>query len=256
MSNEKRVIATSLAQLKGIAEGAAKASVTFTQKIKALNAEVTKKRGEIAANIELAGPERKAKAEAHYTAEFNDWIRDYRKSTENERYSTLKELNAANEQVAYARQNLTDPRRLATAHGLGTEVRSRLESSLATMGIASLASLAAKAKAEKDTDLGAALIQVNDGLPRNERPFQSSEMAEHLWGHAARAAKDFVTTVERSLASAMVQNREFDGFKQSPFSKLAAGMKFEGTLVPKEMSAPAPVRKTSIERISEGLADL
>ncbi len=256
MENEKRVIATSLAQLKGIAEGATKASTTFSQKIKALNAEVARKRGEIDANIASAGPERKAMAEALYSGEFNDWIRDYRKSTEAERYTTLKELNAANEQVAYARVNLTDARKLASGFALGDERRSRIEQSLATAGPASLQMLAAKAAAENDQILASVLVGINDSLPRNERSFQSSELAEAVFGTEAKAAKDFVTTIDRSLAAAMVQNREFDGFKQSPFSKLAAGMKFEGTLVPKEKSAPAPARKTSIERISEGLSDL
>ena len=224
----------------------------FLRKIAALKEVIQKKQNEINQAIEMSGD--KVAAKKHYDAEMADWLRNFRRESEADRYGLLKDLQGVQESLSYARINLTDPRKLATGFGLGDERRSRIEQSLATAGPTELGMLAARAEVESDQCLAAALINVNSNLPRPQRGFNSTELSEKLFGKEARDAKEMVDAASYELDRALAVNREFNGDKPTGFDRVNAGFKHPGkTLVPSDKPAPSNGTLSSVDKIQNAL---
>jgi hypothetical protein len=252
----KRLIPSNIEELKSIHKAATEAGTKFNAKLKVLNLKVTAKKVEINKLLEQIDPAVRKASQTHYDNEFSAFQKELRKVSDAERWEVLRDLQGLYESTAYARENLGDPRKLATAHGLGEEKRSRLEASLASMGSAALASLAKKAEVTGDKDLAAALVAINDTLPAKERPFSSQGIAEKLFGEEAAQARDLAKEINHGLQAAMTVNREFEGTKISAFQKLSNGINFDGQLVPSDKPAPVTGKRSSTQLISDGLAAL
>lgn len=253
----KRLTPSNIEELKSIHKAATEAATKFNARLKVLNLKVIAKKAEIDKHLELIDPSVRKSSEAHFAAELATFQKELRKASDAERWETLRDLQGLYESTSYARENLGDPRKLATAHGLGEEKRSRLEASLASMGPAAMASLARKAEVTQDRDLAAALIAANDLGPAKERSFSSQGLAEKLFGDDAKAVRDLAKEINHGLQSAMTVNREFEGTKISAFQKLSNGINFDGQLVPTEKPAPAAGgKRSSTQLISDGLAAL
>lgn len=245
--------ATSIAQLRAIAEGAKQNGAKFTSQLRALNQNIEKKQIEIQQKIEMAGSIRKATATQHYEGEFGDWIRTYRKENEPARYAILKEIVAAESMAAYARTEMSDPRKAATMHGIGTEERSRLEKSLEKMGGASLLALAKRAEIEGDKNLAAAVILQNDTLARNSRLFESSALAESVFGPECKQVRELCGQIKREVDAATQANRIFDGQKLANSQRIENGLNHgEGRLLQTEAEPEKPM--TNIEKMMKGIA--
>lgn len=256
MTNDKRPIPSNIKDLDDAHVKATEAGKKFAARLKGLNAMVDAKKVEMDSLLAQIEPSVRKASEVHYNNEFSNFQKEIRRASDKERWDTLRELQGLYELTAYARENLGDPRKLATAHGLGEEKRSRLEASLASMGPAALASLAKKAEVTQDRDLGSAIIAIVDTMPARERPISAQSLAEKLFGDEAKAVRDLVTGMNRELQSAMTVNRAFEGTKIAGHQKIKNGLDFDGQLVPTEKSVPATGKRSSTQLISDELAAL
>lgn len=245
----KYATVTNLAHLKGTMATVTQDAAKFTQKLADLRGHAEKQK---VLMVDQFAPHFTDKEMEPYRKQYTEWHKRYIRETEAQRLEILADLNKARESLSeFASQNLTDPVRLASGHGIGTESRYRIERSLESAQPATLAMLARKASVEKDKDLGAVLVSIWSSMPRNERSYDADKMAEAIWGEEAQLARAICQSINQAFDVAMNEERQFNGTKTSPVEKLRQGLTYEG--MKQVQNDPAPVRKSSVDLIADGL---
>jgi hypothetical protein len=102
--------------------------------------------------------------------------------------------------LSYAKENLTDPRKMALLFGLGTSRRNRIEQTLQKMSGAQVLAAAKLAEASEDGILAAAVILHNDALKSDISPFNSSVLAEVVFRDGCESAEMFISYIEKDAA--------------------------------------------------------
>lgn len=98
----------------------------------------------------------------------------------------LRDLDALRRDAADARFHRQSPVQMLARDSIGSERRSRLMQQIEHSGGAELASLAALAVSEKDSELAAVLVGRVQRIPQAERPFSPHELAD-LWSGRSTA---------------------------------------------------------------------
>jgi hypothetical protein len=147
------------------------------------------------------------------------------KASDDARWATLKELNAASESLALTATLFASPVVVLSRAGLGSPERSAYQMQAASAGPTELANLATFAVATKNRVLGAALVSVIDAMPARSRPFSAQELADKLVGDEQRAVMASVDAVRTAYERALVANRAFQNNKSSPIDKVKLALR-------------------------------
>jgi hypothetical protein len=131
------------------------------------------------------------------------------------RVAHIRAIAKFQDEVLSARPHYTSPVMMLTREGLGSERRSRLINQIEKSGPTELASLAALAASIKDKELGAALLTRNSGVPINERPFSSQELADALVGDEWRKVNQAIAEIDRLTLEAVHADSSFESGKPS-----------------------------------------
>ena len=137
-----------------------------------------------------------------------------------EREEALRELNGFRATVVAARDLFDSPVQMLTAANIGGERRARIFDEVRHLGGAALLNLAKRAAAEKDGELAAALVSVNDATASDRRSFSSVELAEVVMGSEHRKAAEFMGMVESTFTVALDADRELRSGKRDPMATL------------------------------------
>ena len=238
---------TSLKALKELAASIKSESTKFSRTLAALNVEVGKKKEAVAQVLAQTSADRRKAAQAHYDAEHAEWMKAYRVQTAPARSEIVSSLAAGAAVIKFAKEQLADPRRVATGFMLGSEERFRLETSLEKIGTASLGALAEKARAERHTPEGKLLASVvamaNDRMPRNSRVVDSITLCEAVFGEECKQVADLCKFIEREATVAYLLDGEFNGRAITATERVALGLTHGGD--PLNESAPAPKEEQS-----------
>lgn len=141
---------------------------------------------------------------------------ELRRNSQNDRKASLKELGALNAALRASMVHYQSPGQLLAREGLGSERRSRLMEQIAHSGPVELASLASFAAATGDRELGAALNARVSNMPRGERPFSTSELAEALVGEEFAQVQRAALEVERLMLEAVTDDGSFESGRNNP----------------------------------------
>lgn len=114
-----------------------------------------------------------------------------------------RELALFRRSVQSAATHYRSPVQMLMRDTLGSERRSRIMQQIAGSGPAELASLAEFAAACRDKDLAAALCGRVADLPRSERPFSASELADTMCGELFRELSQALVEAERHVLEAL-----------------------------------------------------
>jgi hypothetical protein len=251
MTTKKYATVTHLGHLKGTMTSVTQDAAKFTETLSALRANADKQR---ALMVDQFAKHFDEKQMEPYRKQYAEWHKRFIKETEPQRMEALSDLNEARESLSeFASQNLTDPMRLASGHGIGTESQYRIQRSLETAQPATLAMLARKASVEKDKDLGAVLVSIWSNTPRKERSYDAEKMADAIWGEEAQLARTICQNINMAFDDAMNAEREFNGTKTSPTEKLRQGLAYKGMERNRPAPETAPARKSSIQLIADGM---
>ena len=154
--------------------------------------------------------------------------KELKAQTEISRYEALRQLQEMDALASTSSEYFQNPISLLTASNIGSEKRDRVANQLNGLGPAAIKSLAQAAINNNDRELGAELVRANDSKKAKDRPFKSSDLAEHLVGAEVQAAKDLLMNVKRSVQTAINANKSFENGKpQNPNSKIANALNFK-----------------------------
>jgi hypothetical protein len=208
--------------------------------------------------LEAEPPQRREAARAYLEQKRDSELKALRKNSEGERYKRVRELMDSNETLHDARQFYSNPLNMATTHKAGTDERFRADASVANLFPAQITAMRQVVEATGDKVLGAALIQKNNTLPANARPFVSGELAERLFGDDVRRVKGMIKEVERIGNDALNRNRAFEGKFQSGHQMISAGLNDpEAKIYPANRSSTSRAsHQSSLGKISQGLDQL
>ena len=152
-------------------------------------------------------------------------------ASDESRWKTLKELNAAVDSLALTATLYASPVVVLSRQGLGSAERSAYQMQVASAGPTELANLATFAVATQNRVLGAALVSVIDAMPARSRPFSAQELADKLCGDETRAILASVEAIRTANQKVLNANRAFLRGRADPLAavKLALRNKKETT---------------------------
>jgi len=170
-----------------------------------VNEQVVRRREEVERSLRgLDGKDRASvvnKTVSGYRAEL---IRD----TAEPRKLLTRELEQLRQSVQSASTHYRSPIQMLMRDTLGSERRSRIMQQVAASGPAELASLAEFAAAQKDKELAAALCSRVADLPRADRPFSASALADVMCGELHRELSQALVESERRVLEALQEEQE------------------------------------------------
>lgn len=211
-------------ELVNLAEYAARRAEKFGQTIASLEAGIAARAADAAKSAQAAGfapdlqrqaaDKTAAKARAEVTA-----------ASDEARWGTLRELNAAAESLALTATLFASPVVVLSRAGLGTPERSAYLEQVRNAGPTELANLAAFAIASKNRTLAAALVSVVDAMPARSRPFSAHDLAEKLVGEEQRAVMASVEAIRTAYERALVANRNFQNNRANPIDKVKLALR-------------------------------
>jgi hypothetical protein len=146
------------------------------------------------------------------------------RNSKDDRLALTRELAEMAERVRKAEALYRSPMQLLMRETLGSERRSRLQQQIAESGPVELAGLAELAAATKDKELAAALCGRVHGMKRDERPFNSGELAEILFGELHRELSQALVEADRRVLEALNADQEFETGKSNPQRTLEIAM--------------------------------
>ena len=73
--------------------------------------------------------------------------------------------------------------------------------------------------------LGAALLALNDRLPRRDRAFSSAELAERLVGPETKAMRDAIYNIRTAVQGVVNKNRALEAGKGNPIDTIKMGLR-------------------------------
>lgn len=138
------------------------------------------------------------------------------RESSDQRRAHTRELAALAARLQSASTHYRSPVQMLMRETIGSERRSRIMQQLAASGPAEIASLAEFAAATKDKDLAAALCGRVSDLPRGDRPFSATELANVLVGELHRELSQAMIEAERRVLEALNDDTEFETGKSNP----------------------------------------
>ncbi len=157
-------------------------------------------------------------------SELADHRRAVFENSAKERHDLLREIQSLRESAALSRELFSSPVQMLTAHEIGGERRARIHNEVRHLGPATLSNLAKRAVAEKDAELAAALVSVNDSRPSDKRAFSSTEVAEAVMGDQYRKATEYMAVIEAEFTTALDLDRELQSGKKNPLATIRRGL--------------------------------
>lgn len=138
------------------------------------------------------------------------------RQSKDSRLALTRELAALAERITSAGAHYRSPIQMLMRETLGSERRSRIQAQIEQSGPVELASLAELAAATRDKDLAAALCGRVGSLKRDDRPFNSGELADVLLGEQHRELSQALVEAERRVLEALQADQEFETGKGNP----------------------------------------
>ena len=218
------------AELVNLAEYASRRADKFAATIATLEAGIAARAAEASESLARADFPRDAQKQA--AAKMGAKARvEITQASDESRWATLKELNAAAESLALTATLYASPVVVLSRQGLGSAERSAYQMQVASAGPTELANLATFAVATNNRVLGAALVSVIDAMPARSRPFSAQDLANQLCGDETRAILASVEAVRTANQKALNANRAFLRGRADPLAnvKLALRNKKETT---------------------------
>jgi hypothetical protein len=129
-------------------------------------------------------------------------------------------LVASAESLATTAQLWASPVVVLARAGLGSDERTNFMRQLEGAGPVELTNMAVHAAATGNKVLGAAILSVIDRMPRKDRPFNASELAERLVGVETKAVQDAIASIRNAAQRAIMRNREFEQRRVNPIDRV------------------------------------
>lgn len=211
-------------ELVNLAEYAARRAEKLGQTIANLEAGIAARAAEVGRSLSGVGmPERDVDAAMAKAADAAR--KEITAASDDARWATLKELNAASESLALTAALYQSPVVVLSRQGLGTPERSAYLTQITNAGPTELANLATFAVASKNRTLAAALVSVVDAMPAKSRPFSAHDLADKLVGEEQRAVMASVEAIRTAYQRALVANRNFQNNKANPIDKVKLALR-------------------------------
>lgn len=211
-------------ELVNLAEYAARRAEKFGQTIASLEAGIAARAADAAKSAQAAGfaPDLQRQAAEKTAAKARAEVTQ---ASDEARWGTLKELNAAAESLALTATLFASPVVVLSRSGLGTPERSAYLEQVRNAGPTELANLATFAIASKNRTLAAALVSVVDAMPAKSRPFSAHDLADKLVGEEQRAVMASVEAIRTAYERALVANRNFQNNRANPIDKVKLALR-------------------------------
>ena len=211
--------ALATADVISLAEVAAKRAAKFATMIDTLEAGPAARAAEVGRSLEGVGmPKRDveaAVAKAQVAART-----EVQNNSSDARWQSIKELVASAESLETTAQLWASPVIVLSRAGLGSDERSNFMRQLEGAGPVELTNMAVHAAATGSKVLGAAILSIIDRMPRKDRPFNASELAEKLVGVETKAVQDAIASIRNAAQRAIVKNREFEQRRVNPIDRV------------------------------------
>ena len=211
--------ALATADVISLAEVAAKRAAKFAAMIDSLEAGPAARAAEVGRSLEGVGMPRRdvdaAVAKAQVAART-----EVQNNSSDARWQSIKELVASAESLETTAQLWASPVVVLSRAGLGSDERTNFMRQLEGAGPVELTNMAVHAAATGNKVLGAAILSVIDRMPRKDRPFNASELAERLVGAETKAVQDAIAAVRNAAQRTIVRNREFEQRRVNPIDRV------------------------------------
>lgn len=186
----------------------------LTEQIDSLEAEIGDKYGKL---TRLPQDQRKVAAEQ----EFGEQRRNILSGSEAERYQALRELQELSRRIEAVEPLFSSPQALLGSMGLGDPRRTELTRQLREAGPVAIRNAALRAVLTSDNVLGAAVMDVNDALPKRDRPVKSGDLASRLLGDQHKAIQASIQLTKNRLREGLAANRRLERGRRGGPSKIA-----------------------------------
>jgi hypothetical protein len=144
---------------------------------------------------------------------------------------------------------------LATLEGLGTPAREMYANQIANMNPASLRAVALQAEATGNRVLAAAVKTANDALPKDQRTFSSTQLADKLFGQEALEIWQSAVLTRNAVQRTVALLRQLESGRSNSIAKISRGLAAQSA--GKRMPMPAANERLgdnhNLSRISRGL---
>ncbi|OYX09559.1 MAG: hypothetical protein B7Z08_04830 [Sphingomonadales bacterium 32-68-7] len=137
------------------------------------------------------------------------------RESKDQRVAHTRELVGLADRLKKAASHYRSPVQMLMRETLGSERRSRVMQQISGSGRVELASLAEYAAATADKDLAAALCSRVGELPRADRPFSATELADVMFGDLHRELSQAMIEAERRVLEALSDDTEFETGKSN-----------------------------------------
>ena len=211
--------ALATADVINLAEVAAKRAAKFAAMIDSLEAGPAARAAEVGRSLADANFPRRdveaavAKAQAAARTEVQ-------KNSTDARWQSIRELVASAESLETTAALWASPVTVLSRAGLGSDERTNFMRQIEGAGPVELRNMAVHAAATGNRVLGAALVSIVDRMPRKDRPFSASELAEKLVGVETKSVQDAVAAVRNAAQRAIMRNREFEQRRVNPVDRV------------------------------------
>jgi hypothetical protein len=147
---------------------------------------------------------------------------------------------------------------LITLFQLGTPERERFENQVRGMNPASLRAVALQAEATGNRILAAAVKTANDALPKDQRVFSSSQLADKLFGQESLEIWQSAILTRNAVQGTIALLRQLETGRSDPIGKISRGLAARSAGKKPPMPNPAaPLGDDHpLSRISRGLKEL
>lgn len=218
------VPAMQMAEVITLAEVVAKRAAKFGAMVDSLNADITARGEQAAASlraadfakelVEQAGAKAATKARTAILADSSD-----------ARWAEVKAIVATAENLATTESLWANPVTVLARAGLGHPDRTHFQQQLSGAGPVELRQMAEYAVSTSNKVLGAALLALNDRLPRRDRAFSSAELAERLVGPETKAMRDAIYNIRTAVQGVVNKNRALVAGKGNPLDTIKMGLR-------------------------------
>lgn len=142
------------------------------------------------------------------------------RETADQRLAHTRELSDLAERIKSGASHYRSSTQMLMRETLGSERRSRIMQQIANSGPVELASLAEFAASTKDKELAAALCSRVADLPRAERPFSATELADVIFGDLHRELAQAIVEAERRVLEGLNEDTQFETGKPNAHRSL------------------------------------
>lgn len=202
--------------------------VKFDEEIASANGEIERLSQGRARELERIqnGPASQRESGTQFiNATFDEKLKEIRAKLSPSLWRSLGEIDGGVKLLSVAKEQHGHPLNIASTHALGSEERARANAEVANLLPAQLMAVHRHAEATNEKVLGAALIHRNDVLPKGQRPFNSSALAQKLFGADCEIVIATIKKAERGFAERLANLRAFDGVAPTPTQRIAHALR-------------------------------